>query len=236
MTRSRITVLLLLISLALPVYAKKKKNTGISQLFCQAQYVYVQAFNGDIDNPWLYPPDREEAEELEQQIIDWHRYTVVLYPHDADLVFLVRAGRLASAGNGPYPGGGPGIGPPVPGQIPAGGQARIPINGGPASQGPYPTQNPNQTTPNGGGVSRDPNAPYGATPAVPGQVGAEAGPPHDWMAIYSKPWDEQIPGTPLWEKSKKDGLQGRMPLFLEIKNRVDTECPAQNPAPRPKGK
>lgn len=236
MTRSPIVILLLVIALTVPAFAKKKKDPQISQLFCQARFAYVRAFDGDIDNPYLYPDDRNVAEDLQQQLLDWHRYTLVLNPHEADLVFIVRAGRLGSVGTGPYPGGGPG----APGQVPPNVQARVPIGGGPASQGPYPNQNPNrnpgQNTPGSG--TGYPGGPYGTTPAGTDQAGAEVGPPNDWMAIYSKSWDEQMHATPLFEKSKKDGLQGHMPLFLEIRNAVDAECPAPGkPAARsPKGK
>ncbi|MGA8109644.1 MAG: hypothetical protein WB974_09425 [Acidobacteriaceae bacterium] len=57
------------------------------------------------------------------------------------------------------------------------------------------------------------------------------GPPNDWMAIYMKPGEESQ-GAALWERSEKNGLQGSMPLFLQIKNAVDKQCVAQPEAPK----
>ena len=244
MTKSGVVVLLLAGGLAVPVYAKKKKDAPLPQLFCQAQFVYVQAFDGDINNPYLLPADRDAAEALEQRLQDWHRYTLVMNRYEADLVFTVRTGRAASAGNGPYPGGGPGIG--APGQVPGGGQVRVPM-GGP---GPYPQENPGAQYPGGQnpggqnpGAQNPGSGPYPGGqggpggmpgPVGPGEAGAEMGPPNDWMAIYMKPVEGSQTG-PIWERSEKDGLQGSMPLFLQIKNAVDKQCITQPGAGRTGG-
>ncbi|MGA8109645.1 MAG: hypothetical protein WB974_09430 [Acidobacteriaceae bacterium] len=98
MTKSGVVVLLLVGGLAVPVYAKKKKDAPLPQLFCQAQFVYVQAFDGDINNPYLLPADRDAAEDVEQRLQDWHRYTLVMNRYEADLVFVVRADLAADRG------------------------------------------------------------------------------------------------------------------------------------------
>ncbi len=90
---------LLLLLLLFPGPAQsKKKDPDISALFRQARYVYVEAVDGDEFNPRLYPEDRQAIADVRQALQTWNRYALTIRRHDADLVFVVRKGRLAAAG------------------------------------------------------------------------------------------------------------------------------------------
>ena len=91
--------LLLLGSLSLSIVAQakpKNQKVDLPAVFKNAQYVYVEAYAGDIFNPNLVPDDREAIYNVEQRLKDWHRYRLAYQRNQADLVFLVRKGRIAS--------------------------------------------------------------------------------------------------------------------------------------------
>ncbi len=89
---------LLLLLLFFPGPAQgKKKDPDISALFRQARYVYVEAVDGDEFNPRLYPEDRQAIADLTHALQTWNRYALTIRRQDADLVFVVRKGRLAAA-------------------------------------------------------------------------------------------------------------------------------------------
>lgn len=94
-TCKRIAVVLLCGSSLLYGQHKKKQPT-VSAIFQNARYVYVQAMDGDITNPRLFPEDRQAIADVEDVIRDWNRYAIAITPSDADLIFVVRKGRLAS--------------------------------------------------------------------------------------------------------------------------------------------
>ena len=89
---------LLLLVLLFPGPAQsKKKDPQIPALFRQARYVYVEAVDGDEFNPRLYPEDRQAIADVREALQAWHRYTVTIRREDADLIFVVRKGRLGAA-------------------------------------------------------------------------------------------------------------------------------------------
>jgi hypothetical protein len=95
----RYLFLLLLGSLSLLMVAdaraKNQKET-VPAVFKNAVFVYVQAYNGDALNPHVIPDDREAIYRVEQGLKAWKRYSIVYELEKADLVFLVRKGRIAS--------------------------------------------------------------------------------------------------------------------------------------------
>ncbi len=89
---------LLLLLLLFPGPAQsKKKDPDIPALFRQARYVYVVAVDGDEFNPRLYPEDRQAIADVRHALQAWNRYVLTTRQQDADLVFVVRKGRLADA-------------------------------------------------------------------------------------------------------------------------------------------
>ena len=89
---------LLLLLLFFPGPAQsKRKDPDIPALFRQAHYVYVEAVDGDEFNPRLYPEDRQAITNVRHALQTWNRYALTIQRQDADLVFVVRKGRLAAA-------------------------------------------------------------------------------------------------------------------------------------------
>ena len=111
------SVALVLVLAAPLATAKDKKKNDVPALFNNARYVYVQAEDGDMFNPRLIPEDREAIANVEDEIKDWNRYVVVLRPSEAELVMVVRKGRLVAAkvGGGVGVGSRPDLGGPYPG-------------------------------------------------------------------------------------------------------------------------
>ncbi len=97
----RCLFLLLLGSLSLLIVAEaKNQKENIPAVFKNAVFVYVQAYNGDALNPHVIPDDRDAIYRVEQGLKAWNRYSVVYDRDKADLVFLVRKGRIASVSPG----------------------------------------------------------------------------------------------------------------------------------------
>ena len=185
--------------------AKKKKDADISKIFCQAQYAYVETIDGDVMNPRVLPVDRDAANQLMNNLQDWKRYILVYQPNEANLVFVVRTGRLASAQ------GNVGVGGTIPsGRVQVG---RNP-NAGPqdpqSSQYPQGAQDPSQAGEYPAGRS------YGA--------GAEAGPPDDLLQVFTSGDVANNNHTMLWERTQADGLQGSQPLFEHLRDAVEKSC------------
>jgi hypothetical protein len=68
--------------------------------------VYVEAVDGDEFKPGLYTPDLLAIADVRDAIQHWGRYTITVEREKADLVFVVRKGRLAEADLGGGVGGG----------------------------------------------------------------------------------------------------------------------------------
>jgi hypothetical protein len=73
------------------------KTKDLPAIFKNAQFVRVEAYNGDALNPNVIAEDRRAIFDVEQQLKEWKRYRVVYERDHAELVFVVRKGRLASA-------------------------------------------------------------------------------------------------------------------------------------------
>jgi len=94
---SVLALLVALGSVSLPAQKHPKKNSAPSAAFNNARYVYVQAEDGDITRPNLFPEDRQAIADTLDGLRDWNRYGIATTPGDADLIFVVRKGRLVSA-------------------------------------------------------------------------------------------------------------------------------------------
>lgn len=93
-TLNGITTLLIGCIALVPVCAKEKKHTDLSAAFKNARYVYVQAEEGDVMNPRLFPEDRQAITDVQNSLDDWGRYAITTDSTQADLIFVVRKGRL----------------------------------------------------------------------------------------------------------------------------------------------
>jgi len=188
----------------------------IPKLFCNAQYVSVQTYEGDPDVYLArqYPSDYDAAIGVQNRIDHWGRYRVIYPPstQPADLVFVVwkerkTGNRLPGQPTEMPPVGGPrepGSGPGAPGQNP--GQQGQPQKW--PGQGPGVDDGPGDV-----GVT------HSGGPGIGGVF-----PVDDQLAIYTS-FGDQNTSAPLWKISLKDGLkEPDMPLFRKFADAVDDAC------------
>lgn len=105
-------VVVLVLMPTLFVGQTKKKKKTLPAVFGNARYVYVMSEQGDAYQPGLLNEDRQAIYDVEGGIQEWHRYALTTTPSDAELIFVVRKGRIASGtiggtvgvGTSPYPG------------------------------------------------------------------------------------------------------------------------------------
>jgi len=185
--------------------AKTKKDPVVPKLFCQARFVYVETADGNVLDPNVLDPnvvaaDRDVALALEEHLREWKRYTLVLRRDEADLVWVVRTGRLVSAGMD--------TGHPTDSRV----TARIG-----AGSGPTGTPNPETNGQDPGDV--------GSGRSMPGAVSAQVGDPDDLLTIFEGAGDGGTLHTWLWKKSEAGGLlDAGMPLFQQVRDAVDAAC------------
>lgn len=110
MKHLKVALLILLLLPGLAAAQKKAKKPIVPAIFNQARFVYVQAVDGQEFDQNLYPEDREAIADVRDALEAWGRYTFVLDRENADLVFVVRKGRLASANAGVAAGQDPDVG------------------------------------------------------------------------------------------------------------------------------
>jgi hypothetical protein len=125
---------LLLPSLAFPQTHNKKKHS-VPAIFNNARYVWVESMDGDLFTPDLLPADRQAIGDVQNALRRWGRYVLTADRSDAELVFVVRTGRIAegkAGGRVGPPNSGP-MGNPNPGQAPypAGPGVMLGAEGGP---------------------------------------------------------------------------------------------------------
>src|SRR5271155_3182463 len=77
--------------------AKPKKQQVPSALFREARYVYVECPDGGPLTPGLLPEDLQAIWDVETGIHNWSRYVVTPRRDQAELIFLVRKGRIVTA-------------------------------------------------------------------------------------------------------------------------------------------
>jgi hypothetical protein len=83
----------LCILLSVPAFAGKKPS--LPAMIVNARYVYVTGYNGSEFSPRSFPDDRRAITDVQDSLKKWKKYIVVYKPEDADLILLVRAGRIA---------------------------------------------------------------------------------------------------------------------------------------------
>jgi hypothetical protein len=106
-----IMLLLMLVPALANLHAKPKKPYKLPAVFGQARYVYVEAEDGQEFDPRLDPDDRQAIADVYKAVYDWNRYIVTTRRDQADLIFVVRKGRLASATLGGQVSSAPPMGP-----------------------------------------------------------------------------------------------------------------------------
>jgi hypothetical protein len=98
MSRYKAIALLLILVPALALAQHKaKKHNDVPAVFQYAHFVYVEAADGDATKPGLYPEDRQAIFDVQDALQDWNRYALANRREGADVVLVVRKGRLAGA-------------------------------------------------------------------------------------------------------------------------------------------
>jgi hypothetical protein len=116
MNAPKLTLLLLLLVL-LPTAAlaqHKTKKPIVSAIFQNAQYVYVEAVDGQEFDPQLNPDDRQAIADVQDALERWNHYALTTRREDAQIVIVVRKGRPVEGRAGVLIGsssGGSGTGP-----------------------------------------------------------------------------------------------------------------------------
>jgi len=77
-----------------------------SSTLLSSHFVYVEALDGDQFDPHVIPDDRQAIVNVQQAIQKWKRYIITVKRRDAELIFVVRKGRIASVQVGVGIGGG----------------------------------------------------------------------------------------------------------------------------------
>jgi hypothetical protein len=106
-----ITLLLALLPALATIHAKPQKPYKLPAVFDQARYVYVEAVDGQEFDPRLDPDDRQAIADVYKAVYDWNRYIVTTRREQADLIIVVRKGRLAAATLGGQVSSAPPMGP-----------------------------------------------------------------------------------------------------------------------------
>jgi hypothetical protein len=198
------------------VQGKPKKTEKLPAIFNQATYFYVEAVDGDEFNPRLLPEDRQAIVDVEAALTKWNRYTLATRRSDADLVFVVRKGRVADADVAVSGGAGTTNGVSM-----QAGNAQQDCN---VPQG----RNRTQSTTGRNGCETDQSTGAGVG------VGGEVGPPDDLFEVYvtsrgaAKSGAANGNGTLLWLRSLSGGLdRPQLALFKQFKDRVERDYPPQ---------
>ena len=102
----KVAVLLLFLLPILCVAQKKDKKASVPAVFDHARYVYVEAMDGGEFDRRLSPEDRVAIADVRDALKAWGRYVITLQRDKAELIFVVRKGRLEEGRIGIGVGGG----------------------------------------------------------------------------------------------------------------------------------
>lgn len=97
MLKRKASVLLLFV---FALVLKAEDKSAIPAVIKNATYVYVMAYSGDVISPNVMPDDRHAVQNVQSAIEKWGRYKLVYNRGEADLVLVVRTGRLAEVKGG----------------------------------------------------------------------------------------------------------------------------------------
>jgi len=96
MKRSLIWFVAISVILGIAAEAKPKKPI-VPEIFKNATYVYVEAYDGDERDPDIFQDDRQAIYSVEDALQKWNRYHLTKERSEAEFVLVVRKGRIAKA-------------------------------------------------------------------------------------------------------------------------------------------
>ena len=94
--RNASTGLLFVFALAL----KAEDKNAISAVVRNATYVMFTTYSGEVFSPDVTPDDRHAIQNVQDKIQKWGRYKLAYNRGEADLILVVRTGRLAEVKGG----------------------------------------------------------------------------------------------------------------------------------------
>lgn len=85
------------LALCVTGYSKPKSKDDFPKALLNARYVYVEAEAGDIQSFKLIPEDRRAIVDVQDALRSWNRYNLTFRRSEAEVLFVVRKERIASA-------------------------------------------------------------------------------------------------------------------------------------------
>jgi len=82
------------------VQGQSQKKDEVPKVLLTSRYVYVEAIDGDLLSPHLLPENRKAITDLQSALQDWKRYSITAQRREAEIVFVVGKGSLASLKGG----------------------------------------------------------------------------------------------------------------------------------------
>ena len=107
--RSALLSIVVLITSAASAQTPSNKEELVPKAIVNSRYVYVEAWDGDFFNPRLLPEDRRAIADVQDAFRAWNRYLVTVKRREAEILVVVRKGRVVTV-NGSV-GGNTGSGP-----------------------------------------------------------------------------------------------------------------------------
>jgi hypothetical protein len=80
--------------------ATTKKQEEVPKVLLVSRFAYVEALDGDIFNLHLLAEDRKAIMDVENALRTWNRYMITTKRREADVIFIVRKGRLVDVHGG----------------------------------------------------------------------------------------------------------------------------------------
>ena len=92
-------VVVTLIGVALAQGQSKKKDE-VPKVLLASRYVYVEAVDGDVSEPRVLPENRRAITNLQSALRHWNRYVLTAKRQEAEIIFVVCKGSVASVKGG----------------------------------------------------------------------------------------------------------------------------------------
>jgi hypothetical protein len=206
----RFLLLVLAVSLSLSASAQKKKEPKreLPDQVLVARFVYVTGWHGGLYDSRTPPEERSAIMRVQKALDDWPRYRLAYCPEQADIMLVVKPGKLGMVQGGVRVGpGGPEY-PPPPSK---------PCFG-------YSEAIDRATT---GGREMD---------IMNGQdlgYGAEAGSPDDFLMLTLRPSYRPMNAAYIWKKSARNGFTGKLTLVEDFKETVNQSDSARAASRKP---
>ena len=92
-------LLVLAVVFVAPMVGAKDKII-MPEAIAHATYVMVTTYDGDVFSPGLRPEDRQAIADVQKALENWGLYSLVYSAHEAELILVVRTGRVIEVRGG----------------------------------------------------------------------------------------------------------------------------------------